>query len=109
MEPAMEKLERKIAAIMLTDIYGYSKMMSNNESKALTLLAVHDEIVSDVITVHTGKILKKMGDAILAEFKSSVDALNCAIKIQDALKQYNDQKAAKRAKLKPVRMAIRLS
>jgi len=90
----MEKLERKIAAIMFTDIYGYSKMMSNNESKALTLLAVHDEIVSNVIADYTGKILKKMGDAIFAEFKSSVDALNCAINIQDALKQYNDQKAA---------------
>lgn len=89
----MKNFERKLAAIMFTDIYGYSRLMSSDEIKALNMLSEHDRVVENVIKFYKGNILKKMGDAILAEFNSSVDALNCAIKIQDDLKDYNSKKS----------------
>ncbi len=92
LEYDMETFERKLAAIMFTDIYGYSRLMSSDERKALNMLSEHDRIVEDVIRSHNGNILKKMGDAILAEFNSAVDALNCAIKIQNDLGDYNSNR-----------------
>ena len=63
--------------------------MSLNEKKGIEILEKHDEIIHPVIEKNSGTILKKMGDAIFAEFTSSVDAVQCAIDIQTALKDYN--------------------
>ncbi len=82
--------ERKQFAMMFTDIFGYSRLMSLDESKALRMLSEHDRIVEHVIASHQGRVLKKMGDAIFAVFESPVDALNCAITIQNQLKIHGD-------------------
>ena len=82
----MENYTRKLAAIMFTDIVGYSQIMSENESHGLELLKKHDEILVKIIEEYEGKIMKKMGDAIFADFASSVNAVKCAIAIQTALK-----------------------
>ncbi|MBL7047753.1 MAG: adenylate/guanylate cyclase domain-containing protein [Candidatus Marinimicrobia bacterium] len=70
--------QRKLAAIMFTDIVGYSRIMSLDESKAFKLLDQHDKILHAIIDEHQGKVLKKMGDAFFIEFASSVSAVNCA-------------------------------
>ncbi len=86
----MDDFERKQFAMMFTDIFGYSRLMSLDENKALKMLSEHDRIVDGIITSHHGRILKKMGDAVFAVFESPVDALNCAITIQNQLKTHND-------------------
>ena len=88
----MTETTRKLAAIMFTDIVGYSRIMSLNEAKGLNLLDQHDKILQQAIEKNNGNILKKMGDAVLAEFNSSVNAVNCAIDIQVALKNFNEDK-----------------
>jgi class 3 adenylate cyclase len=91
-EGAEENLRRKLAAIMFTDIFGYSRRMSADEQKAIKMLGEHDTITEKVISSFQGRILKRMGDAVFAEFNSSVDALQCAIRIQEDLKKYNKDK-----------------
>jgi class 3 adenylate cyclase len=98
----MTDLERKQFAMMFTDIFGYSRLMSHDESKALKMLSEHDRIVDNIVTSHHGRILKKMGDAVFAVFDSPVDALNCAITIQNQLKARNDTGPA------PDRILIRI-
>lgn len=83
---------RKLAAIMFTDIVGYSRIMSLDERKGLDLLNQHDSILQQAIEKNDGKILKKMGDAVFSEFNSSVSAVNCAIDIQTTLKNFNEGK-----------------
>ena len=80
---------RKLAAIMFTDIVGYSRVMSLDESKAFALLDQHDQILHAIIDENQGKVLKKMGDAFFVEFASSVNAVNCATKIQESLREFN--------------------
>ena len=82
--------ERKLAAIMFTDIVGYSRIMSLDETKAFKLLDQHDKILQAIIEEHQGKVLKKMGDAFFVEFASSVNAVNCATNIQESLKEFNE-------------------
>ncbi len=88
----MEAVERKLAAIMFTDIYGYSRMMSRDENKAIQLLSIHDTILEDSIKKHKGQIIKKIGDSILAVFNSSIEALSCAVELQAAFKDYCEGK-----------------
>ncbi len=85
--------QRKLAAILFSDIVGFSKIMGEDEESGLQLLEKHDEILTPVIADHQGTILKKMGDAIFAEFISAVRAVECAIEIQKALVDYNRDKA----------------
>jgi len=87
-----DRQRRKLAAIMFTDIYGYSRLMSQDEQRAIAMLAEHDRLTEGVIHSFEGRILKRMGDAIFADFNSSVDALRCAIKIQEELRAYNQGK-----------------
>ena len=84
---------RKLAAIMFTDIVGYSRLMSADEVKGLALLAEHDVIVLKEVAKHDGNVLKQMGDAVFAEFDSSANAVNCAVEIQIALKARNENKS----------------
>lgn len=87
-----QPLERKLVAIMFTDIVGYSKMMSNNETRAFALLAEHNSILEVWFQKYNGRILKKIGDSFFAEFSSAFDALSCAVEIQNDLKKYNESR-----------------
>jgi len=73
---------RQLAAIMFTDIVGYTALMGRDEQQALTLLHDNREIHKNCIENHDGKLLKEMGDGILAQFNSALDAVQCAIEIQ---------------------------
>ncbi|MBF0118424.1 MAG: adenylate/guanylate cyclase domain-containing protein [Desulfobacterales bacterium] len=88
----MDDIYRKLTAIMFTDIFQYSRLMSKDENRAFSMLSEHDKIMAKIIPSFKGRILKRMGDAVFAEFESSVDALQCAVKIQEQLKEYNNDK-----------------
>ena len=74
---------RKLTAIMFTDIYQYSKLMSVNERSALMLLEEHDRIVTHSFDTYNGQILKSLGDAVFAVFSSSIAAISCALNLQE--------------------------
>ena len=84
--------QRELVTVMFTDIVGYSKTMSINETHALELLDRHDQILEESLANFGGQTLKRMGDAILAKFPSATNALNCAIDMQTRLKVYNSDK-----------------
>ncbi|MFC2123478.1 adenylate/guanylate cyclase domain-containing protein [Bacteroidota bacterium] len=74
--------DRRLAAIMFTDIVGYTTLMGSDQDKAFQLLRKNREIQQQLIKEHSGVLLKEMGDGILAQFNSATDAVQCAIEIQ---------------------------
>lgn len=83
---------RKLAAIMFTDIAGYTALMGSNEQKALEMIRQNRTIQKPLIENHNGKWLKEIGDGVLAQFNSAYDAVNCAVRIQRAAKMELDAK-----------------
>jgi len=83
------QIERKLAAVMFTDIVGFTKIMTTSEDTAINILQAQDEIFNPLLEKHSGNLLKKMGDGLLIEFSSAVNAVECALKIQSAIKDYN--------------------
>jgi len=83
------RIERKLAAIMFTDIVGFTKIMTTSEDTAINILKAQDDIISPLLEEYSGNLLKKMGDGMLVEFSSAVDAVECAMKIQSSIKEYN--------------------
>ena len=81
----MAKSEISSTTIMFTDIVGYSAMINKDQNHALQLLATHDEIIEPIIKEFSGSIIKKIGDAIFAEFPQSENSIQSAIKIQKKL------------------------
>ncbi len=79
-------MERRLAAILAADVAGYSRLMGHDESGTLDRLnALHRELVQPAIATHGGRIVKLMGDGLLAEFSSVVKAVDCAISIQESM------------------------
>ena len=82
-------MKRKIAAIMAADIAGYSKLVAEDEEETLRRLASYRAVFDDFITRFSGRIFNTAGDAVLAEFPSAVDAVRCAIDVQESLRTRN--------------------
>jgi len=80
-----KQLDRKLAAILFTDLEGFSRLMGKNEEQALILLDKHNQIVSKYVMKNNGQIIKYIGDAVMASFGSAVHATQCAIEIQREL------------------------
>ncbi|MBI3300117.1 MAG: tetratricopeptide repeat protein [Elusimicrobia bacterium] len=80
---------QRLAAVMFSDIFGYSKMMAEDEPATLGLLDEHNSLLVPIITRHGGRALKFVGDAILSVYPSAVDATRCAIATQEALEARN--------------------
>ena len=79
-------MERRLAAILAADAVGYSRMMREDERGALALLQKHrSEVIDPGIAKHRGRTVKLMGDGLLAEFSSVVEAVNCAAEIQRSM------------------------
>ena len=83
-------VKRKLAAILAADAVGYSKLMSTDEEGTLKVLSAHRAVIDGIIEFHEGRIIGTAGDSVLAEFGSPVEAVRCAVEIQDALKTRND-------------------
>ena len=76
-------MERRLTAILAADVVGYSRLMEADETATLASLKAHRaELLDPEIAGHNGRIVKLMGDGILAEFASVVDAVNCAVELQ---------------------------
>ena len=76
-------MERRLAAILLTDMIGYSRLMGLDEEGTITRQKAHRKKVIDPrISTHGGRIVKTTGDGVLVEFPSVVDALKCAVEVQ---------------------------
>ncbi|HUE96733.1 MAG TPA: adenylate/guanylate cyclase domain-containing protein [Longimicrobiaceae bacterium] len=80
---------RKLAAIMFTDMVGFSRLMHQDEELALRLLDECNAMIADAVAEQRGRVLKKMGDAVLAEFPSATNAVTCAVQIQSRVRDYN--------------------
>jgi len=82
-------MNRKIAAIFAADIAGYSKLVAEDEEETLRRLASYRAVMDDFIARAGGRIFNTAGDAVLAEFPSAVEAVRCAIDIQESLRTRN--------------------
>src|SRR5260221_2883311 len=77
------RVERRLAAILAVDVAGYSRLMGEDEEGTLAALrAVRRELGGPKIAEHRGRIVKTIGDGLLAEFASVVDAVRCAVEVQ---------------------------
>jgi adenylate cyclase len=82
-------MKRKIAAIFAADIAGYSRLVAEDEEETLRRLASYRQVTDDFIAKAGGRIFNTAGDAVLAEFPSAVEAVRCAIDIQESLRTRN--------------------
>jgi class 3 adenylate cyclase len=86
MQPVEDKPTRKLAAILLADVVSYSSMMGEDEEGTLARLkTLQKELISPTIKAFHGRIVKLMGDGTLVEFPSVVEAVSCAVIIQEAM------------------------
>ena len=82
--------KRKLAAILAADVVGFSRMTGADEDRTLALLrALRSDLIDPTIAVHNGHVVKRTGDGALVEFRSVVDAVRCAIEVQNAMIERN--------------------
>jgi adenylate cyclase len=82
-------LERKLTAILCADVFGYSRLMGEDEEATLRTLSSHRKLIDSLIEQHHGRFVNSAGDSVLAEFASVVNAVQCAVDIQTTLKSEN--------------------
>jgi TolB-like protein/class 3 adenylate cyclase len=83
-------MERRLAAILAADVAGYSRLMEQDEAGTLGALNAHrEDVINPAITKHHGRVVKLMGDGILVEFPSVVEAVQCAVQVQTGLAKKN--------------------
>ena len=81
---------RKLAAIMAADVVGFSRLARADEDRTLARLrALRSDLIDPTIAVHSGRVVKRTGDGILVEFRSVVDAVRCAIEVQNGMIERN--------------------
>ncbi|RAZ88571.1 adenylate/guanylate cyclase domain-containing protein [Mesorhizobium hawassense] len=81
---------RKIAAILVSDVVGYSRLAGADEDRILARLrALRSDLIDPTIAVHHGRVVKRTGDGALVEFRSVVDAVRCAIEVQNGMVERN--------------------
>ena len=88
---ADENYQRKLTAILSADVVGYSRLMREDEDTTFRNLKAYRRLISKKITEFKGRVVDSPGDNVLAEFNSIVDAVSCAVKIQDKLYTENEK------------------
>jgi adenylate cyclase len=91
MDRQEHRVERRLVAIFAADVAGYSRLMERDEVGTLRMLTTHREIVDRLIADHAGRIANTAGDSVLAEFPSAVDAVQCAVAVQEAIARANQE------------------
>jgi adenylate cyclase len=83
-------VHRRLAAILAADVVGYSRLMGEDETGTLDALRAHrEELIEPRVAAHEGRVVKLMGDGVLADFPSAVEAVRCAVEIQRAMAERN--------------------
>src|SRR3989454_6892806 len=98
--------ERRLAAIMFTDMVDYTTMSAKNETLALILLEEHRQLLRPVFARHGGREVKTIGDGFLVEFPSALEAVRCALEIQQIMYRRNQSVPSDRKIL--LRVAVHL-
>src|ERR1700726_811523 len=81
---------RKLAAILVSDVVGYSRLAGMDEDRVLARLrALRSDLIDPIVAVHNGRVVKRTGDGAIVEFRSVVDAVRCAIEVQNGLVERN--------------------
>jgi class 3 adenylate cyclase len=81
---------RKLAAILVSDVVGYSRLAGSDEDRILARLrALRSDLIDPIIAVHHGRLVKRTGDGAIVEFRSVVDAVRCAIEVQNGMVERN--------------------
>ena len=88
-----QRTERRIVAILATDAVGYSRLMNEHEERTLKIFHICQQIFQDTISTYGGRVFGSAGDSFLAEFPSAVEAVRCAVEIQQRLAQRNAEVA----------------
>jgi len=89
-------MERKLAAILSADVKGYSRLMGEDEEATIHTLTAYREVMTTLIQQYRGRVVDSPGDNLLAEFASAVDAVRCAVEVQNELKVKNANPPAQR-------------
>jgi class 3 adenylate cyclase len=85
---------RKLAAILVSDILGYSRLAGADEDRILARLrTLRSDLIDPILAVHHGRVVKRTGDGAIIEFRSEVDAVRCAIEVQSGLAERNAEVA----------------
>jgi adenylate cyclase len=98
--------ERKLTTILAADVAGYSRLMEADEAATLATLKAYRQMMAEKILPHRGRVVSASGDALLAEFQSVVNAVDCAVRIQRELAERNS--ALPQARRMPFRIGINL-
>ncbi len=83
-------VKRRLTCILAADAFGYSQQIGHDEEGTIRVLTAHRAVIDGIITFHGGRIISTAGDSVIAEFASVVEAVRCAVEIQEALKTRND-------------------
>ena len=81
----MQNQHRQLAAILFTDIVGYTALMQENEQKAVALIKHYNAALNETVSLHNGKVLNYYGDGSLCSFPSVKVAMSCAVELQKEL------------------------
>ena len=93
---ADEGFKRKLTAVLSADAVGYSRLMAEDEAATVKTIASYREIMSTLVKQHRGRVVDSPGDNILAEFASVVDAVQCAVAVQNEFETRNAELAENR-------------
>ena len=86
-----EKVERRLAAILSADVVGYSRLMEADEEATVRTLKAYREIIEGLVADYHGRVFGSAGDSVVAEFASPVEAVRCAVEIQQDLEKRNGE------------------
>src|SRR5918911_4590388 len=89
-------MTRKLAAILSADVAGYSRLMGEDEEATIRTVTAYRDVIATLVQQHRGRVVDSPGDNLLAEFASVVDAVRCAVEIQQELKAKNADLPAQR-------------
>src|SRR3984957_14974396 len=81
---------RKLAVILVADVVGYSRLAAADEDRTLVRLrGLRSDLIDPAVAIHRGRVVKRTGDGIIVEFRSVVDAVRCAIEVQNGMSERN--------------------
>jgi len=83
--------ERKLTTVLSADVAGYSRLMSEDDSSTVQTLKGHRNMMASLISKYQGRVVDSPGDNLLAEFKSVIQAVNCAVEIQREMAERNEE------------------